>query len=92
MTPSVSNNIVKKEEPAVKRGTVGKLTTEVRKKVPDAKTIVTNYYLNKAKQINKIVVKNKNAAPMNVESHSNDVYMTYSPALFKEAVNVVTDS
>ena len=58
MSPLVPKNIVKKEEPTVKKGTVGKLTTEVRKKVPDRKTIVNDYYLNKAKQINKTVIKN----------------------------------
>ena len=92
MGPQVLKNSVKKEEPALRRGTIGKLTTELRKKIPDAKTIVNNFYLNKAKQVNKIVIKNKTAAPLNVESHSNDVYMSYSPAIFQEAVKVVTDS
>ena len=27
---------------------------------------------------------------MSIESHANDVYISYSPAVFKEAVSVVT--
>ena len=27
---------------------------------------------------------------MSIESHTNDVYISYSPAVFKEAVSVVT--
>ena len=49
-----------------------------------------NYFVNRAKQINKIVIKNKTAAPVSIESHANDVYMNYSPAVLKEAVSVVT--
>ena len=92
MAPLVPKNSVKKEENSVKRGTVGKLTTEVRKKVPDTKSIKNNYYVNKAKQVNKIVIKNRSATPLSIESHANDVYINYSPSVFKEAVNVVTDS
>ena len=83
---------VKKEEKSVKKGTVGKLTTEVRKKVPDTKCIKNNYYVNKAKQVNKIVIKNRSAAPLRIESHANDVCMNYSPAVFKEAVMIVTEA
>ena len=82
---------VKREGHMIKRGTVGKITTEVRKKVPDPKTIKNNYYVNRAKQVNKIVIKNKIGAPLNIETHSNDVYINYSPAVFKEAVVPITD-
>ena len=92
MAPLVPRISGKKEDHTVKKVTVGKLTAEMRKKVPDPKTIVNNYYVNKAKQVNKIVIKNKTAAPLNIETHSNDVYMSYSPAVFKEAVNVLIDT
>ena len=82
---------INKEGLTVKKGTVGKLTTEVRKRVPDTKLVKhNNYFVNRAKQVNKIVIKNKTAAPVSIESHTNDVYMNYSPAVFKEAVSVVT--
>ena len=92
MGPLVNKINAKEEETAVKRGTVGKLKTEVRRRVPDPKVIRNNYYVNKAKQVNKIVLKNRTAAPISIESHANDVYINYSPAVFKEAVMVVSDS
>ena len=93
MGPLVTVAANKKEGLAVKKGTVGKLTTEVRKRVPDTKPMKNNnYFVNKAKQVNKIVLKNKVAAPMSIESHPNDVYISYSPAVFKEAVSVVTEN
>ena len=64
MAPLKNKTSVKKEVNSVKRGTVGKLTTEVRKRVPDTKALKQNYYVNKAKQINKIVIKNQSAAPL----------------------------
>ena len=64
MAPPKNNTSVKKEVNSVKRGTVGKLTTEVRKRVPDTKALKQNYYVNKAKQINKIFIKNQSAAPL----------------------------
>ena len=92
MAPLVNKISIKKEETTVKKGTVGKLTTEVRRRVPDPKVIRNNYHVNKAKQVDKIVLKNRTAAPTSIESHANDVYIKYSLAVFKEAVEVVTDS
>ena len=90
MAPVDVKTVVKKEEPTLKNGNVGKLTTEVRRKVPEeikvTSTVKKNYYVNKAKQANKIVLKNKTAAPVRIEPHPNDVYISYSPAVFKEAV------
>ena len=75
----------------IKTGNVVKLTKEVRKPVPDANTIKKSYYLNKASQVNKLITKNKNSAPIKSEYKTNSVYITYSPSVFKEAVNKVTD-
>ena len=47
--------------------------------------------INKAKQVNKIVVKKKIAAPVSVETYAKDVYISYSPAIVKEAVNEVIE-
>ena len=44
---------VKKEEHSVKKGTVGKLTTEVRKKVPDTKCIKKTIMLIKQNKLTK---------------------------------------
>ena len=50
-----------------------------------------NYTLNRAFNVNKVVQKNKTAAPFQTEYHNNDIVMRYSPAVFLEAVKVITD-
>ena len=96
MAPVFLKTDVKNEDLTLKKGHVEKLTTEVRRRVPDNiivnNKVKKNYYVNKAKQVNKIVLKNKTAVPVNIEAHSNDVYMSYSSAVFKEAVNEVIDN
>ena len=87
MGPLTVKTDIKKEDIKLKKGNVGKLKAEVRRKGIDANTakhtVKNNYFVNKAKQVNKIVVKNKIAAPVSVETHANDVYISYSPAIFK---------
>ena len=38
------------------------------------------------------MIKNKTAAPVSIEPHPNDVYISYSPAVFKEAVIEVIEN
>ena len=84
----------------IKEGTVSKIKTEVRTKDPlqikkeDIKTtkaVKRNYNLNKLSQVRKMVFKNKTVAPISITHHTNDVLVKYSPAVFKNAVEVVTD-
>ena len=82
MAPLAGKTCAKKEEHTVKRGTVGKLTAEVRRRVPDAKIVKNNYYVNRAKQVNKIVINYRHSAPLNIDTHTNNVYIKYSPAVF----------
>ena len=53
MTPVVFKTDVKSEELTLKKGHVGKLTTEARRRVPDNilvnNKVKKNYYVNKAK-------------------------------------------
>ena len=88
----------------VKEGTVSKIKTEVRtKKSQDpihikkeeikttTKVVKRNYNLNKLSQVRKMVFKNKTVAPTNVTHHANDILVKYSPAVFKNAVEAVTE-
>ena len=86
----------------LKEGTVSKIKTDVRTKDPlhikmeDAKkkdTVVVKrkFSLNKLSQVRKMVFKNKTVAPVSVAHHTNDVLVRYSPAVFKNAVEAVTD-
>ena len=93
MSPPEAIKIVKKEE-TVKTGGVGKIKTEVRRYVSkeikkEVKPLQKSYYLNKAKQVNKVIIKNKAAEPVSIKHKVNDVQVTYSPAVFREAVLVV---
>ena len=92
MSPSESIKLVaKKDSVSVKKGGVGKLKTEVRTKVPEPKTLKRNYHVNKAAQINRIIIKNKTAEPITTKDGVNNVYITYSPAVYKDAVLFVTN-
>ena len=88
----------------IKEGTVSKIKTEVRTKPSQdpilikkedmkttTKVVKRNYNLNKLSQVRKMVFKNKAVAPTNVTHHTNDIVVKYSPAVFKNAVEAVTE-
>ena len=107
MSPQIALNIKVQEEKKkeglnnVKEGTVSKIKTEVRTKDPmlikkedvkkTTKATKRNFTLNKLSQVRKMVFKNKTVAPINVTHHTNDVLVKYSPAVFKKAVESVTN-
>ena len=89
--PEVTKSIKKDDIKSVKTGNVVKLSKEVRKMVPNVATVKKSYYVNKASQVNKLIIKNKISAPVISEYKSNSVKLSYSPAVFKEAVTKVMD-
>ena len=54
-------------------------------------TVKKHYVLNRKNQINKLVLKNKLSSPTLVDYKTNAVVLSYSPAVFKEAVKVAID-
>ena len=90
--PEVGKSIKKEDIKSVKTGNVVKLSKKVRKMVSNVATVKKSYYVNKASQVNKLLIKNKISAPVISEYKSNSVYLSYSPAVFKEAVSKVTDN
>ena len=54
-------------------------------------TVKRKYILNRKNQINKLVLKNKLSSPTLVDYKTNSVVLSYSPAVFKEAVKVAMD-
>lgn len=107
MSPQIALNIKVQEEKKkeglnnVEEGIVSKIKTEVRTKDPmlikkedvkkTTKATKRNFTLNKLSQVRKMVFKNKTVAPINVTHHTNDVLVKYSPAVFKKAVESVTN-
>ena len=106
MAPMIQNSQEQKERnnddlKNIKEGTVSKIKREVRTKDTmlikkedinkTTKAVKRNYNLNKLSQVRKMVFKNKMVAPINITHHTNDVLVKYSPAVFKNAVEVVTD-
>ena len=89
---SLNNKVA---HPIIKTSKVGKIKTEVRKTLPpgpvNLNIVKRKYTLNKKNQINKLLMKNKKYAPKNTEYKTNSVVMTYSPAVFKEAVKLAMD-
>ena len=86
---------INEESRIIKTSKIGKVKTEIRKKIPSVSvntmnttTVKRKYILNRKNQINKLVMKNKLSSPTTVEYNTSSVVLRYSPPVFKEAVEV----